>query len=81
MANGNGPGIRLNKPVTYTDGNGFQKAAVIVGTRDSVKEGTDVARPEKGHAHLRVLSPAGKNRDYDRQNVPLGEGPRTFNVA
>lgn len=79
MANGNGKGIRLGKGVAYTDGNGFVKAAIIIGTRDSIQDGTDVQRPGKGHAHLEVTSPAGKK--YVRTNVPLGEGTRTFAVA
>lgn len=81
MANGDGAGIRLNKPVTYTDSNGYTKAAVITGTRSSIAEGTNVSRPEKGNAHLRILHPTDKTRDYVRENVPQGEGPRTFSVA
>lgn len=71
---------KLNKRVTYTDRNGFQKAALVVGTRDSIQKGTDLERPDKGCAHLKVFSPAGGG-DYYRPNVPEGDGPGTFTVA
>lgn len=79
MANGNGSGIRLNKPVVYTDGNGYKKAAMIIGTRDSIQPGTEVERPKKGFAHLKITSPTGK--EYVRPNIPLGEGPRSFSLS
>lgn len=71
---------KLNKRVIYTDGNGFQKSALVVGTRDSIQPGTDLERPDKGSAHLKVFSPAG-GADYYRPNVPEGDGPRTFTVS
>lgn len=68
--------IKLGQRVVYTDGNGFEKAAVVIGTRDSVQKGTEITRPEKGSAILEITSPNGKK--YVRGNVPSGEGPRTF---
>lgn len=71
--------IRINRrAVTYRDGAGFEKAAFIIGTRESVKEGTNVPRPAEGHAHLYIVPATGK--PYVRQNVKLGSGPRTFSL-
>lgn len=70
--------FKLGQGVVYTDANGYEKAARITGTRDSVKAGTEVTRPDAGHANLRVYSPAGKDGDYDRANIEYGTGPRTF---
>jgi hypothetical protein len=64
-------GIKLGRAVQYTSKDGFTKAGLIVGTRKSVTEGTNVARPEKDQAHILVLSPTGKQ--YTRTSVPLGE--------
>ncbi len=63
--------IKLGKLVQYTSKDGFTKAGIVVGTRKSVTEGTNVARPEKNQAHILVLSPTGKQ--YTRTNVPLGD--------
>lgn len=67
---------RLGARVVYTDGQGFEKLGFVTGTRESIAKGTAVQRPDKGSVHLHVISPTGKT--YDRQNVPQGEGPRTF---
>lgn len=75
-------GIKLGRPVVYTSHDGFNKAGVIVGTRKSVAKGTAVARPERDQAHIKVLSPTGK--DYNRTNVQLGDEagqPGTFVLA
>ena len=68
--------VRLGDTVRYTDGAGFEKAALVVGTRRSVQDGTAIKRPEKGSANLRIYSPSGQV--YTRENVPQGDGPRTF---
>lgn len=82
MANGNGTGIKApGQPVVYRDGAGLEKAAIITGTWGSIKKGTDVTQPAKGSAHLRILHPTKKDRDYVRENVSLGEGPRTFSLV
>jgi hypothetical protein len=65
--------FKLGQRVQYTDGNGYTKAAQITGTRESIKAGTDVVRPEEGAANLRVISPKGKDGDYDRTNVAFSE--------
>jgi hypothetical protein len=75
-------GIKLGKSVEYTSKDGFTKAGLIVGTRKSVKPGTNVARPEKNQAHVLVLSATGKQ--YTRTSVPLAEEagqPGTFVLA
>lgn len=70
--------IGLTKRVEYRDSSGFKKAAVVIGTEDSVQPGTDVEVPKPGTAHLKVFSLKGA--DYVRLHVPLGEGPRTFSL-
>lgn len=69
----------LGDRVQYTDGQGFTKLAFITGTRKSIAKGTEVARPEKDQAHLLVISPTGKQ--YPRESIPFGEGPRTFTTV
>lgn len=67
--------------VLYTDSNGYEKPALITGTRKSIQEGTQVPRPDKGHANLFIISPLDpKSRNYTRNNIPMGEGPRTFRL-
>lgn len=69
-------GITVSRPVIYTDGDGFEKAALITGTHESVKPGTGAVRPDEGAANIRVFSPTGK--DYPRENIKFGTGPRTI---
>lgn len=66
----------LARWAVYTSTDGFEKAAKIVGTPQSVKPGTDVPVPDEGRVHLLVFSPTGKT--YTRTNVPEGTGPGTF---
>jgi hypothetical protein len=66
----------LGKRVIYTSTDGYQKAAKIIGTAESIQEGTGVPVPGEGEAHLLVFSPTGKT--YTRTNVTEGEGPGTF---
>jgi hypothetical protein len=73
---GDARGLRLGRGVTYRDSQGFEKAALVVGTRKSIREDGQAQRPEKGTAHLLILSVTG-NR-YVRHSVPEGEGPNTF---
>ena len=68
--------VQLGDRVQYTDGQGFQKLALVIGTRKTVQKGTDLPRPEKGTAHLLVIS--GTGNTYTRHGVPFGDGPRTF---
>jgi hypothetical protein len=68
--------LKLGSRVAYTDGNGFTKLGFVTGTPDSVKAGTGVSVPEEGAAHIYVVSPTGKV--YHRENIPAGDGPRTF---
>ena len=70
--------VKLGASVVYRDGSGFEKAALVVGTRKSVQEGTGVDRPEKGSVNLQVFSPSGKS--YFRSNVAEGDGPKTFST-
>ena len=58
--------------VRYTDSNGFEKPAVITGTRKSVQKGTEVPRPERGCANLAIFSPL-TGKQYTRTNIPQGE--------
>lgn len=65
--------------VHYTDSNGFEKPAVVIGTRKSTQKGTEVPRPDKGCANLAIISPL-KGTSYVRTNIPQGEAGerRTF---
>lgn len=71
----------LSQPVVYVDAEGKEKAAIIVGTRKSVREGTPVERPEKGTAHLMLLLPNGSTSF--RAGIPFsedGSGQRIFRL-
>lgn len=58
--------------VSYTDGQGFVKPALVIGTRKSVQKGqTIVPRPEKGSKNLLVFSPKD-GHTYVRTNIPRG---------
>ena len=70
--------IALGTPVEYRDSNGRRKAALIVGTAESIDEGSSIEVPDEGHAHLAVFSPTGSR--YMSLNIPEGEGPHTFTV-
>lgn len=51
----------------YTGSDGFQKVALVVGTRKSTAKDTEVPRPDKGHVNVLVFSQTGKQ--YVRHNV------------
>ncbi len=68
----------LGKSVIYTDAQGFQKPALVLGTPDSIQSDTDIEVPNDGTALLKVFSPSGK--DYTRNHIPEGVGPRTYAV-
>ncbi len=70
--------IKLGARVRYVDGDGFEKLAFVTGTRDTIRKDGSVARPDKGAAHLLVVSPTGKQ--YARENIPQGDGPRCFSA-
>ncbi len=69
---------KLGKRVLYRDSQGFEKLAFVTATRSTVAKGTGVARPDKGSVHLHIISPTGKQ--YDRTNVPQGDGPRSYSL-
>jgi len=71
----------LGRKVIYTDGQGYQKAATVIGTHESVQAGTDVKQPAEGNVNLLVLSPTGKaEKNYSRFDVAEGPGKRQFQV-
>ena len=70
--------LKLGKRVEYRDADGFRKLEFITGTAETVKSGGSVPVPGKDEAHLHIVSPTGKQ--YDRQSVRLGDGPRTFSL-
>lgn len=70
--------LKLGRRVEYRDGSGFKKLAFVTATADTVQAGTDVPVPGENQAHLKVISPTGK--EYNRQSVPMGDGPRTFSL-
>lgn len=66
----------LGKSVVYTDSQGLEKAALIVGTPESITEGTEIPVPPLGTVHLKVEPPTGK--PYIRHNIAEGNGPQTY---
>ncbi len=67
----------LSKGVIYRDASGFEKAATVIGTHESIQAGTDVTRPAEGRANLLIFK-AGSGETYVRTNIAEGDGPRTF---
>jgi hypothetical protein len=63
--------LKLGSDVTYTDTQGQQKYAKIVGTKDSISEGTGLPTLSDDQFHIVVFSPAGSI--YFRHNVPLAK--------
>lgn len=61
---------KLGQVVTYVGSAGTQKAAMVVGTAESVRPGTDVPALEGNEVHLTVFSVTGTV--YMRHNVPNG---------
>lgn len=73
-------GIKLGRGGTYTSGDGFEKTALIIGTRESIKPGTNVVRPDEGHVNVLVFRPKKGSKDstYERTNVKVGTGKQQF---
>lgn len=69
----------LSRNVVYRDASGFEKAATVIGTYESIQPGTGVTRPEQGRANLLIFK-AGSGETYTRTNVAEGDGPRTFSL-
>lgn len=64
--------IKLGQTVTYVSTKGYEKAALVVGTPESVQQGhSGVPQLAEGNLHLLVLSPTGHT--YSRQSVPNKE--------
>jgi hypothetical protein len=61
--------LKLGSQVTYTDTKGNDKLAFIIGTSESVTEGTSLPVPNEGQFHISVWSPSG--RIYPKASVPL----------
>lgn len=70
--------VTLGQAVTYIGSNGKQKVAFVLGTRDSITEGTDVPRPAANQANLMVFSPSG--RVYLRNQTPVATDDEQTNV-
>lgn len=71
----------LGRSVLYTDGQGFQKSARVIGTYDSIQPGTNVKRPAEGNVNLLVESPTGdQSKNYSRFDVAPGTGKRQFQL-
>lgn len=71
--------LKLARRVTYRDGSGYEKAAMVIGTRSSIQDGTEVQRPDEGNANLLIFKP-GTGETYTRFNVPQGEGSNSFSL-
>jgi hypothetical protein len=70
--------LKLGRRVEYRDGAGFRKLGIVTGTAETVTKGTGVTVPGQGNAHILVISPTGKQ--YHREDVPAGAGPRTYTL-
>lgn len=40
---------------TYTSTEGYQKAAIVVATPESVEPGTSLPQPPEGHVHIAII--------------------------
>lgn len=60
--------VQVGQFVQYKGSKGYPKAALVVGTPDSVTEGKDLPVPQEGHLHLLVFSATGAV--YLRHSVP-----------
>ncbi len=74
--------IKLGRRVQYVDSNGFKKLGLINGTADTI-QGGDANVPaitDEDRAHIKVLSPSGK--DYQRHNIVRSSDgePNTFEI-
>lgn len=63
--------IKLGQAVTYIDSKGHEKAAIVIGTPESVVEGTSLSPLEDGQLNLFVIAP--HRGPYNRLNVPSAE--------
>lgn len=57
----------LGQTVTYVGANGKKKVGLVIGTADTIEEGTSVPSLEEDQVHLLVFSPTGNA--YMRTNV------------
>ncbi len=71
--------LKVGKRVSYLGNDGFERAAVVLGTHESTKPGTNVTQPEPGNANLLVYKP-GSGETYVRTNVKQGTGAGTFQL-
>lgn len=60
--------VKLGQAVTYFSAKGQQKAAIVIGTHESITEGTSVPQPDEFNLNLLVFSPNGNV--YPKANVP-----------
>jgi len=69
--------LKVGRRVSYTGNDGFTRAAIVLGTNETIKPGTKVTQPDEGNARLLVY----KNTDgstYIKDNVAPGEGKGQF---
>lgn len=59
--------LTLGQIVTYTDTKGHPKPAMVLGTIDTIVDGTDLPVPYENEAHLSVF---GYGKCYTKLNVP-----------
>lgn len=57
----------IGQIVTYTDTKGHPKPALVLGTIDTIVDGTDLPVPTENEAHLTVF---GFGKCYTKLNVP-----------
>jgi hypothetical protein len=70
--------VEVGQLVTYFDTQGKPKSATVVLTPASKHPAGSLDAPAEGTANLRIHSPAGPGRDYLREEIAEGTGPRTF---
>ncbi len=60
--------IKLGTAVTYYSAKGQPKAALVIGTHESIEADTSVPQPEEFNLNLLVFAPNGNV--YPKVNVP-----------
>lgn len=72
--------VALGQMVTYVSSQGLQKAAMVIGTPESVQEGHSLPVPEDGQAHLLVFTVKGSSARLSVPSKALAETIEDFTV-
>lgn len=72
--------VSLGQSVTYVSSTGLQKAAIVIGTPESVEPGHSIPVPESGQVHLLVFSFRGVSPRLSVPSKALAETIEDFTV-